>query len=108
MRLVVETCLFPRRSRFCAITLFGIVFTRDKSWVTPRVLNHERIHCRQQMELLYIPFYIIYVVEWLWHLAKTRDRMKAYRDISFEREAFDHESDFAYLKNRRFYANYRR
>lgn len=65
------------------------------------LLNHERIHIRQQLELLVIPFYIWYVSEWFFHYAKCRHWWHAYRQISFEREAYDNEEDFEYLKKRK-------
>lgn len=105
---VIQTCLLPRRWSYDAITLFGIVFTPDRRRVTGRVRYHELIHCQQQLEWLYIPFFIIYAIEWLWYLLRYRDSDRAYRSISFEREAYSHEGDAAYLKHRRRYANYRK
>ena len=32
-----------------------------------------------------------------------KDKQKAYREISFEQEAYDHEYDFNYLKIRKFW-----
>ena len=55
---VIETKLVPAGD-ITAITLFGLVFTRDRKQITPRILNHELIHCQQQLELLYIPFFIV-------------------------------------------------
>lgn len=103
---VIETRLMPR-SRYVAITLFGLVFTRDASLIRGRLLRHELIHCRQQLEWAYIPFFLLYLIEWLWHLARLRDWHAAYRAISFEREAYDNEDDESYLKSRKAYANYR-
>jgi hypothetical protein len=39
-------------------------------------------------ELLYIGFYVWYVIEWVFNLFKYCDRMVAYRNISFEKEAY--------------------
>ena len=39
-------------------------------------VNHELIHAEQQKELLYIPFFIWYVLEWLALLIKYRDRLE--------------------------------
>ena len=66
-------------------------------------LNHEKIHLRQQAELLIVLFYVWYVLEFLLRLLQYQDRHKAYRNISFEREAYHHESEIDYLKNRRAY-----
>lgn len=68
------------------------------------LLNHERIHIRQQLELLVIPFYIWYLLEWLYHYAKCRHWWKAYRKISFEQEAYTNETNFNYLKKRKFWS----
>lgn len=68
------------------------------------LINHERIHHRQQLELLVLPFYIIYAINYLYHLAKHRNHYQAYRQIIFEREAYAQEKDFDYLKRRRMFA----
>jgi hypothetical protein len=82
------------------ITLFPFIIVRPKK-PNMVLLNHERIHIRQQLELLIIPFYLWYLVEWLYHYAYCRHGWMAYRRISFEREAYDNEEDFEYLKNRK-------
>ena len=76
---------------FLAINIFGILFVRgtDRD-INDVVLNHERIHTAQMKELGYILFYIIYLLEWIVRLFKKGN---AYRNISFEREAYKHERD---------------
>lgn len=100
---VIETKLVPAGD-ITAITLFGLVFTRDRKQITPRILNHELIHCQQQLELLYIPFFILYVLEWLAHLVKYRKWWKAYQSISFEREAYSNDANPDYLDHRKPYS----
>lgn len=90
------------------ITLFGVVFVRAQYAADPVLLNHERIHCRQQRELGYILFFIIYLLEWLWHLLRLRNKHLAYRAISFEREAYLHQQNLNYLQRRPLWANFRR
>lgn len=104
---VIQTRLAPG-GQVIAITLFGLVLTRNKKWIDRRVLNHELIHCVQQLEWLYVPFFILYVIEWLWYLAKYRNRDRAYRAISFEREAYDNENNENYILTRKHYANYKK
>ncbi|GAB3717668.1 hypothetical protein GCM10027592_59920 [Spirosoma flavus] len=65
------------------------------------LLNHERIHLRQQAELGIILFYLWYVVEYLIRRFQYRDHYTAYRNISFEREAFSNEQNLTYLSTRR-------
>ncbi len=66
-------------------------------------MNHERIHLRQQIELLVVPFYVWYGLEFLLRLLQYRNRRKAYYNISFEREAYGNEKDLNYLKQRSFW-----
>lgn len=68
-----------------------------------RVINHESIHINQQLELLVIPFYILYILEWIIKLFIYGGK-KAYYNISFEREAYSNEYDKDYLQNRRPYS----
>lgn len=103
---IIETRFVPR-GNIIAITLFGLVFTRHRENVDCYVLNHELIHCQQQMEWLYIPFFVLYAVEWGWHFLRCHNIEQAYLDISFEREAYAHGHDLTYLKRRKHYANYR-
>lgn len=104
--MVVKCRRLPRKVD--GITLFGVVFVRRRYADDAVLLNHERIHCRQQLEWAYIPFYIIYLLEWLWHLVRLRDWQRAYRAISFEREAYEHQRDLDYLRRRPLWANLRR
>ena len=105
--------------------LFCWLLTAPKAKITEVDLNHERIHERQMRELLYIFFYVWYGVEWLirliqfWRIGYTSykesndkwlKRIKealwklnymAYRNISFEREAYQNEGHLNYLENRK-------
>lgn len=98
---IVQTRLMP--DGIC-LNLFGFYLTSDRSWIDRHVVNHERIHTAQQRELLFIPFYVLYCLEWLVRLAQYRNWHKAYRNISFEREAYGHGHDLGYLARRRHYA----
>lgn len=94
---------------FIAINLFGVVFIRkeykkyDGTYSMARTMNHERIHTAQMRELLYIPFYLLYLLEWIYRLL-TPPMKTAYRDISFEREAMAHEENFDYVEQRKPYS----
>lgn len=67
----------------------------------PLLLNHERIHLRQQAEMLILPFYIWYITEYLIRLLIYKNKKQAYRNISFEREAYANEGDPDYLRHRK-------
>jgi len=66
-------------------------------------LNHESIHLRQQAELLIVFFYLWYGFEFLFRWIQFKNRHKAYRNISFEREAYHYENDCNYLPSRKAY-----
>lgn len=89
---------------FTAINLFGVLFVRKNARVTDTVINHERIHTAQQREMLFVLFYMWYVLEWLIRLIQYWDTYKAYRNISFEREAYAWQSWWYYLSSRKHYA----
>ena len=102
MILIVFKYLTPRGFR--GLTFFPFVFLTDKDDKLNTVfINHEKIHIRQQLELLILPFYIWYLTEYLFRLIQFKDRKKAYFNISFEREAYTNEKDLNYLKKRPFW-----
>ena len=91
-----------KNTKITGITLFPFILLRNKlDKINPVLINHERIHLRQQLELGIIFFYFWYVVEYYYHLSYLKDRYKAYKAISFEREAYGLEHDLDYLPNRR-------
>lgn len=95
---------FPPKG-FAAINLFGIIIGRKEyGSLSKYELNHEKIHSKQIIEMLWVFFYFFYFVEWLIRLLQYRNRLAAYYNISFEREAYSNDKDLDYLENRRWYA----
>lgn len=93
-----------KNTKISGITLFPFIFLRKKEDRRNKILiNHEKIHLRQQLELLVIPFYIWYLSEYYIRYLKYKDHHKAYRNISFEREAYENDQDADYLKKRKFW-----
>ena len=102
-------------SGYKCINLFGIFFVKNNAKIDEVTINHESIHSRQFVELMvlfavatvfirwWLPvfapfaFYVWYIVEWLIRLL---NKGNAYRNISFEREAYANQGDFSYLKGR--------
>ncbi len=106
---IIYNSILPFGRDYSAINLMGVLFVKHGIRLTPELLNHEAIHSAQMREMLYLPFYLLYVLEWLWRLLQTRgNSLEAYRRISFEREAYAHGSDPSYLPRRRRFAQYRR
>lgn len=94
---------------FRAMNILGVIFARKSANpLSAKTINHEAIHTAQMKELMYIGFYIIYVLEWLYRLVRSIfTKENAYRSISFEREAYDHDEDMDYLENRQPYAQWK-
>ncbi|KUG13570.1 hypothetical protein BEI02_15265 [Elizabethkingia sp. HvH-WGS333] len=102
MILVCKSLL--KNTKITAITLFPFILLKKKELKEDFVLlNHEKIHLRQQLELLVLPFYILYMIEYGIKYFKLKNAHKAYLAISFEREAYAKEDDFDYLKKRKFW-----
>lgn len=85
-------------SGFKAINLFGVLFVRNGKTLSEKDLNHERIHTAQMKEMLYVFFYLWYFVEWIIKLFVYGH--KAYRNLSFEREAYYNDDYLEYLSTR--------
>jgi len=85
-----------------AISLAGLVFSRG--FMSPVTKRHETIHFQQQLEMLIIPFFLLYGAFWLWGMWKHRDGEAAYYVNPFEREAYINECKEDYLANRKRFA----
>lgn len=93
---VIYNKIIPLKGYKC-INLFGVLFVRKGCTMRESDYNYEAIHTKQMKELLYVPFYILYLLEWLYRLTQKGN---AYRNISFEKEAHDNENDMDYLDKR--------
>ncbi len=67
------------------------------------LINHERIHLRQQLEMGLLLFYIWYMFEFMLRYYKHKNSYMAYRNISFEREAYVNDEKLDYLTKRKFW-----
>ena len=114
--IVIHNQWLPLRG-FEALNLFGVVMVRRGAKIDEEVMRHELIHTRQMREMLYLPFYLWYLVEWLiritWKLLtlpftpqnERRHHLRdAYAHMLFEREAYRHANDVHYLSHRRHFA----
>jgi len=94
-----------KNTKISGITLFPFILLRKKELRHNQILiNHEKIHLRQQLELLIIPFYIWYLSEYYIKYLKYKNPELAYRNISFEREAYENDQNLDYLKNRKLWS----
>jgi hypothetical protein len=98
--ILISKYLVPKG--YTGVAIYPFVFLKHYKLKTDEVLvNHEYIHLKQQLELLVIPFYMFYGFEFLIRLLQYRRWKTAYRNISFEREAYINESNLEYLERRK-------
>ncbi len=89
---------------FVGLTLFPFIFLKRKDLKhNAELINHEKIHLKQQQELLIIFFYLFYGLEWSIKLIKYKNGFLAYKNLSFEREAYMNENNLYYLEKRKFW-----
>lgn len=106
MVCVVARYLFPKSIRGFALYPFIVLkYKVDRKNLV--FLNHEKIHLRQQLELLILPFLIWYVLEFIIRLLHYKNWNLAYRNICFEKEAYRNEKNLDYLKKRPFFGFFR-
>ena len=90
---------------FAAINLFGVIFARKECRpLSETTINHESIHTEQMKELLYVGFYLCYLAEWIVRLFM---KGSAYRNISFEKEAYRSQRIPGYVQTRQRFAQWR-
>ena len=118
---IVYNRFIPFKGYF-AMCVFNKIYIRNNNknkFVSNRTINHEGIHLCQMEDFvpnknnkkwrLYLGgcvFYIIYFIEWLIKLllsAGTFGKIKAYKSISFEQEAYNNQSNYTYQDTRKRY-----
>ncbi len=94
-----------KNTKISGITIFPFILLKKPEYLHHKILiNHEKIHLRQQAELLVVFFYVWYVVEYYYLYFKLKNSFLAYQSISFEREAYAMENDLNYLESRKFWS----
>lgn len=102
MSIVIVSPTFCKAFKIAGIALCPFIIVRsERHKHNPILINHEKIHIRQQLELLVLPFYILYVGNYLANLWVYRNRYLAYKNISFEKEAYENEWNTSYLEERK-------
>lgn len=91
---------------FMALTIWPFVFVRKAyaSQFGAVDKNHESIHGEQQKEMLIVLFFLLYLTEYLVRIFIYRNLHEAYRNVSFEREAYLNAENFKYIENRKHFA----
>jgi hypothetical protein len=125
---IIYNNLIPVKG-YLAMAMWPFVFARkDARGLTNEDINHESIHCYQQIEVMIISalvigilvlavhlspwwfllvsfiFYIWYGIEYFTRFIICGDNKKAYRGIAVEQEAYANEDNLSYLKTRKWFA----
>lgn len=95
--IIIKNKIIPFKG-YSAIYLFGLLFTKKD--LSRTEINHELIHERQAIEMLFIFFYLWYIIEWIIRLTQKGN---AYYNISFEREAYTNQNNLSYLSQRKMF-----
>lgn len=128
MAIIIYNNLIPLKG-YTAVTLWPLVFARKGAKpLKSHVESHEKIHLRQQLEVLVASAAVLAVVIWLmgwswwWMLASLAvyyagygldyavrrilysSHIEAYRNIACEQEAYQNQYYCAYLQQRRPFA----
>lgn len=94
-----------KKFHVAGMAIFPFVFIKKGIRDRKRTINHESIHIRQELELLVIPFYLLYLFFYLKNLTFGKmSHRDAYRNIPFEDEAYDNDNDMEYIKKRKPFA----
>jgi hypothetical protein len=87
------------------MAVFPFILVKKQSMKQDQVLiRHETIHLRQAAELLVLPFYVLYLANYIVNRFKYNNHHQAYMHIVFEQEAYRQEKNNTYLQTRKLYA----
>lgn len=124
--MVIYNDIIPFKG-YDSMVFFPFIFARVKP-LDSVVLNHEKVHLCQQLEVLvasllvilvlviafgvsfwwlfaaFAVYYLFYGIEYGVRFLMYRDRKEAYKNISFEQEAYANDGDLDYLKGRGLFA----
>jgi len=101
--ILIFKYLIPKK--YIGLTIYPFIFLKSDDLKHDSILiNHEKIHLKQQVELLWIFFFVWYFIEGIIRFIQYKNWDLAYRNISFEKEAYTNEQNVSYLKNRKFYS----
>ncbi len=92
---IIRNKLLPPKG-YVAIMVLGFILAREDVDISPRTLRHEVIHKKQMYEMMILLFYVWYGIEYFVRLCVYRNHRKAYRNISFEREAYANDHHIIY------------
>lgn len=99
--MIIYNNIIPFKG-YKAIALWPFIFVRNSAKKRFSIYdeNHERIHLKQQVEMLFVLFYLWYIIEYVIRALLYWNFKEAYKNISFEQEAYLNEGNLDYLNTR--------
>ena len=101
---IIYNCKLLKRAEGLTLWPFILLKHDEEFYRGNSIVDHEKIHAKQQLELLILPFYILYLFNWIFGALKFKDLSRGYQEIIFEREAYQNMYFPGYLKERKPYA----
>lgn len=89
---------------YTGFSFFIFIFISRLEKQPERLERHEKIHFMQQVEMLFIIHWILYLLCYAYARVRGATHYHAYRFNPFEIEAYTHDRDIHYLKRRRPFA----
>jgi hypothetical protein len=87
------------------ITFYPFLFVREDTRYHEELIRHETIHIRQQLELLIVGAWLLYIIEYIYaRYIKKLDARQAYYYTALEQEAHRNAANVHYLQERKPYA----
>jgi hypothetical protein len=91
--LIIYNSKVPKLLKAEGLTIFPliwVVYSKEKcpGWL----LNHEKVHIKQQKKWLLFPWFAIYGCDYLWGRFKNMSHDEAYRNTRFEKDAYSQYS----------------
>lgn len=81
------------------------IFFQDETFERPYIVNHEKIHFRQMLELLFIFLFILKFIEFNYaRFILKKNLYESYLFTSIEQEAYLNQNNSNYLKERHLFS----
>lgn len=90
--MIIYNSKLAKLLKVSGITLFPFIFISLSKEDTPaKLIRHEKIHIKQQIRWFIIPFYVVYIYDYIYGRINGLTHWGAYRNIRFELEAYDND-----------------
>jgi hypothetical protein len=100
--MIVLVAPFLMKKNIQGLAIFPFLLLRNRNLLqSQKLIQHEKIHFKQQLELLWVFFFLWYIIEFTYRWIQLQSWEKAYKNVSFEKEAYANEHQTNYLQTRK-------